>query len=87
MVTKRKLPPDEALVCESCGAPVAPQDVILEEEWGYEGEAFGSRCSQGSTLVAVSPCCRSPLLEGGEYMPAWEIAELERERRIAPWEL
>jgi len=45
--------------CETCGQFVSPKDCLVQEEYGFEGEAWGTMFREGSFLIAVTPCCRS----------------------------
>jgi hypothetical protein len=45
--------------CADCGEPVDLNEVIIEEEYGYEGEAWGYFTPAQKIIQAYSPCCRT----------------------------
>jgi hypothetical protein len=59
MLPKEKSEPEPVWVCESCGQEVVPSECLIEINYGYEGEAWGTMFRQPRVRVAVSPCCRS----------------------------
>jgi len=63
--------------CESCGQPITHlSDVIIEPEYGYEGEAWGSHMRQEPRNIAITKCCRSPIIdETGEYIDAYILED------------
>ena len=53
------LKPCDEWYCESCHDLVDLDEVILEEEFGCEGEAWGYFTPAQKLTVALSPCCRA----------------------------
>ena len=45
--------------CESCGNLVDIDEVILEEHYGFEGEAWGYFFPAEKVTQVLSPCCRA----------------------------
>jgi hypothetical protein len=66
-VTPGNLP---VFFCESCHQVIDDlEQVIIEREYGFEGEAWGSYFVQSPLDIAISACCRAPILDGyGETM-------------------
>jgi len=57
--------------CTDCGAVVDLDEVILEEEYGYEGEAWGYFTPAMKITQALSPCCRAFIVNDvGNFLPA-----------------
>lgn len=57
--------------CESCGNPVDLDKVILEEEYGFEGEAWGTFFRSTPVTQALSPCCRAFIVNNvGNFLSA-----------------
>lgn len=54
--------PEDTWHCASCQELVNPDNAILEEHYGFEGEAWGHHFPAQSTILALSPCCRSFIL-------------------------
>jgi hypothetical protein len=62
--------------CESCGQAIGHRDdVVFEQEYGFEGEFWGSACRQEIREVALTRCCRAPILYDGEAVDAYQIRE------------
>jgi hypothetical protein len=45
--------------CADCGELVDLDEVILEKEFGYEGEAWGYFTQAQEITQVLSPCCRA----------------------------
>lgn len=65
------------LRCESCGRAIESlRDVIIEDEYGFEGEAWGTYLRQEPHEVAITTCCRASILDTvGEPLSAYEIRD------------
>jgi hypothetical protein len=62
--------------CESCGQAIEHgDDVVFEQEYGFEGECWGSACRQEVCEIALTRCCRAPILYDGEAVSANQIRE------------
>lgn len=69
--------PQPELRCESCGRAIESlRDVIIEDEYGFEGEAWGTFFRQEPHEVAISACCRANIIDSsGESMDAYILKE------------
>lgn len=57
--------------CQDCGGLVNLEEVILEEEFGFEGEAWGTYFRAQAITQVVSPCCRAFIVNNvGNFLPA-----------------
>lgn len=57
--------------CQSCRQIIDPDECIVELEYGYEGEAWGTMYRQAPVLNALSPCCRDFVINQWEnFLPA-----------------
>jgi hypothetical protein len=63
--------------CESCRQPITHRsDVIIEKEYGFEGEAWGSYFRQEPHDIAISACCRAAIIDSsGESLDAYILQE------------
>jgi hypothetical protein len=63
--------------CESCDQRIESlRDVIIEDEYGFEGEAWGTFFRQEPHEVAISACCRANIIDSsGESMDAYILKE------------
>ena len=61
----------EIWTCQSCHEPIDPDECLLQEEYGYEGEAWGTMFRQPSVMQVLSPCCRDFVINQLEnFLPA-----------------
>jgi hypothetical protein len=69
--------PQPEFFCESCHQPITHlSDVIIEKEYGFEGEAWGFCFRQEPHDVAISACCRAPIIDSsGESINAYILQE------------
>jgi hypothetical protein len=69
--------PTPIFFCESCLQPIVHlDDITIEQEYGFEGEAWGSVVRQGSIDVAITKCCRASIVDGyGEPIDAYTLRE------------
>ena len=57
--------------CQTCHEQVNPDECIVEPEYGYEGEAWGTMFRQPIILQALSPCCRDSVInQWNNFLPA-----------------
>ncbi len=63
--------------CESCGQAIESlNDIIIEQEYGFEGEAWGTMYRQEPHNIAITKCCRSPIIDAcGETLDAYILEE------------
>lgn len=63
--------------CESCRQSIESlDDLIIEKEYGYEGEGWGSYFRQEPRDIAISACCRAPIIDSsGESLDAYILLE------------
>ncbi len=62
---------EELWRCESCGQVVELDEAIVEKEYGFEGEAWGHHFPAEEHRIALSPCCRSFIVNSvGNFLPA-----------------
>jgi hypothetical protein len=69
--------PAPIFFCESCLQPIEHlDDITIEQEYGFEGEAWGTFMRQGPRDVAITKCCRAPIVDGyGESIDAYILRE------------
>jgi hypothetical protein len=61
---------EDVWTCETCHQAIPLEDVILEFEYGFEGEAWGHQFHAEKCQIALSPCCRSLMVNSvGNYLP------------------
>ena len=55
--------------CESCHGAIHPSGALIEESYGFEGEAWGTFFPAEVFTHAISPCCRSFIIDDyGNYL-------------------
>lgn len=68
--------PGETWRCESCGELIDLDEVIVEKDYGFEGEAWGTYFPAEVVTHALSPCCRAFILNDyGNFLPPELVTE------------
>jgi hypothetical protein len=62
--------------CELCHAPVDLDEVVIEEEYGYEGEAWGYFTPAQKHTIVLSPCCRDGIVNNfGTFLEPYDVLD------------
>ena len=77
MAMEMQKPQEAEFFCESCQQAIESlEDVIIEQEYGFEGEAWGSYYCQEPWNIAITKCCRSAIVDAtGESIDAYILED------------